>query len=153
MSAESKAVPSGAEMLELAMQGFQLYEQGLYSEAKAIFTRLSELDPNQGYFHTALGAVYLAEEDLERAGQHLNRALALDRRDTSALVNRGEVFLRLGKLLEATKDFARVVALDPESKDPLTLRARMLAAAALETIEEAWQAEQAEQGDEASATE
>ncbi len=57
----------------------------------------------------------------------------------AAWVNRGEVNLREGKILEAAQDFAEAVKLDPESKDPLTQRARVLAAAALETIEKSQQ--------------
>jgi hypothetical protein len=38
-------------------------------------------------------------------------------------------------VLEAAQDFMRAVELDPETKDPLTMRAKVLAAAALEAIE------------------
>ena len=50
---------------------------------------------------------------------------------------RGEVYLRQGKILEAARDFKRAVDLDPENRDPLTRRARLLAAAALQTLEAA----------------
>jgi tetratricopeptide (TPR) repeat protein len=125
------------EMLEMAMQGFRLYEQGKYKDAKVIFEGLCDLDPAEAYYRTALGAIFLAEEDLETALGHFNHSLVLNEKDSAALVNRGEVHLRLGNIVEAAQDFATAVELDPENKDPLTMRARLLAAAALETIEAA----------------
>jgi tetratricopeptide (TPR) repeat protein len=119
------------------MEAFQLYEQGLYEEARAIFEELSERDPAEAYYRTALGAICLAEDELDRAVEHFDEALRLNPGDAAALVNRGEVNLRLGNILEAAQDFARAVDLDPENKDPLTMRARLLAAAAIETIEAA----------------
>jgi tetratricopeptide (TPR) repeat protein len=128
---------TGPELLERAMEGFQLYEQGLYEDARAIFEQLSELDPAEAYYRTALGAICLAEDELDMALEHFDEALRLNPKDSAALVNRGEVNLRLGNILEAAQDFARAVDLDPENKDPLTMRARLLAAAAIETIEAA----------------
>jgi tetratricopeptide (TPR) repeat protein len=128
---------TGPEMLEMAMQGFRLYEQGKYKDAKVVFEGLCDLDPAEAYYRTALGAIFLAEEDLETALGHFNHSLTLNEKDSAALVNRGEVHLRLGNIVEAAQDFATAVELDPENKDPLTMRARLLAAAALETIEAA----------------
>jgi Flp pilus assembly protein TadD len=128
---------TGPEMLEMAMQGFRLYEAGKYKDALIVFEGLCELDPAEAYYRTALGAILLASEDLNGALKNFNKALTLNAKDTAALVNRGEVHLRLGNLVEAAHDFAKAVELDPENKDPLTMRARLLAAAALETIEAA----------------
>lgn len=126
---------SGPEMLEMAIVGFSMYEQGKYDEALVIFQGLNALDPHESYYLTALGAVYLAQEDLEYAMMCFNRAIQLNEKEIASYVNRGEVFLRQGKVLEAAQDFKKAVDLDPEGKDPLTHRARLLAAAALETIE------------------
>jgi tetratricopeptide (TPR) repeat protein len=135
--ANSDTVLSGPEMLEKAMQGFHAYELGMYEDARLLFQELAERDPLEGYYRTALGAIALAEDDLDSALAHFNEALRLNPEDTAALVNRGEVYLRLGSILEGAHDFARVVELDPENKDPLTSRARMLAAAALQSVEAA----------------
>lgn len=128
---------SGPEMLQMALIGFRMYEQGRYSEARTIFSGLIQLEPNEPYYYTALGAVFLAEEELEQARQYFDIAIALNSKEVAPLVNRGEVNLREGKILEAAEDFAKAVQLDPEFKDPLTQRARVLAAAALEMIEAA----------------
>ncbi len=128
---------SGPEMLEMAVIGFSLYEQGRYEDAKVIFQGLATLDPKEGYYRTALGAVYLAQEELDSAEACFNAAIELNDKELASYVNRGEVYLRKGKILEAAHDFKRAVELDPEGKDPLSQRARILAAAALETLEAA----------------
>jgi tetratricopeptide (TPR) repeat protein len=127
------------------MEGFELYEQGDYESARLIFEELSEKDPAEAYYRTALGAIFLAEDELEAALENFNLALTLNPKDSAALVNRGEVHLRLGNIVEAAQDFARAVDLDPENKDPLTMRARLLAAAALETVEAAQRSAHSEQ--------
>ena len=126
---------SGPEMLEMAVVGYEMYKQGKYNEAKTIFSGLIQLDPREAYYHTALGAVFLAQEELEIARTYFNYAIGLNPKEVAPYVNRGEVNLRDGKILEAAEDFAKAVQLDPEFKDPLTQRARVLAAAALEMIE------------------
>lgn len=126
---------SGPEMLEMAVTGFAMYEQGRYREAKVIFEGLAALDPKESYYRTALGAVYLAQDKLAEAHTEFDAALDLNDQDIAAYVNRGEVRLRKGLILEAATDFKNAVDLDPENKDPLSLRARALAAAALETLE------------------
>ena len=128
---------SGPEMLEMAVVGYEMYKQGKYNEARVIFEGLATLDPHEAYFATALGSVYLAEEKLEEAERCLDVALRLNPDDLGAHVNRGEVYLRRGKLMEAASDFKRVLELDPQQKDPLTARARVLALAAFEAIKEA----------------
>ncbi len=128
---------SGPEMLEMAVIGFSMYEQGRYEEAKVVFQGLVTLDPKEGYYRTALGAVYLAQEDLDQALLAFNDAITLNDKEIASYVNRGEVYLRQGKIIEAAHDFKRAVDLDPENKDPLSHRARILAAAALETLEQA----------------
>lgn len=126
---------SGPEMLEMAVTGFSMYEQGRYREAKVIFEGLAALDPKESYYRTALGAVFLAQDKLDDAVAEFDAAIKLNDKDIAAFVNRGEVRLRKGLILEAAEDFKRAVDLDPQNKDPLSLRARALAAAALETLE------------------
>lgn len=125
---------TGPEMLSLAMIGFQMYEQGKFDEAGTIFVGLNALDPKESYYVTALGAVHLAQDNLDAALTCFNLAIQLNDHEVASYVNRGEVFLRQGKIKEAAFDFKKAVELDPQGKDPLTARARVLAAAALEMI-------------------
>lgn len=128
---------SGPEMLQMALIGFRMYENGKYSEAETIFNGLIALDPREAYYYTALGAVYLAQDQFERAKHNFDTALVFNPKELAAYVNRGEVHLRMGNVMEAATDFKSAVDLDPSGKDPLVIRARVLAAAALELIENA----------------
>jgi tetratricopeptide (TPR) repeat protein len=125
---------SGPEMLEMAMIGFQMFEQGRYKDAKAIFEGLVCFDPKEAYYRTACGAVALATEDLDNALYCFTVAIQLSPKEIASYVNRGEVFLRQGKIVEAANDFKKAIDLDPKDKDPLTMRARLLSAAAIEAL-------------------
>ncbi|OJH39338.1 tetratricopeptide repeat protein [Cystobacter ferrugineus] len=125
------------DLLVNAMQAFLLYEQGRYDEARVLFEELAERDASEGYYRTALGAISLAMDGFDKALEYFNQALQLNPEDTAALINRGEVHLRLGNTLEAARDFSRVVELDPDNEDPLTERARVLADAAWQSAEDA----------------
>jgi len=127
---------TGPEMLGMAMVGFQFYEQGKFDEAMTIFQGLNSLDPKESYYVTAMGAVHLAKDDLDMAMICFNRAIDLNAKEVASYVNRGEVYLRQGKVQDAALDFKKAVDLDPQGKDPLTARARVLAGAALEMIRE-----------------
>jgi Flp pilus assembly protein TadD len=128
---------SGQDIIEFAEIGHAQYENGRYDEARVIFTGLIALVPQEPYFRTALGCVFMAQENLERAEEMFSEAVGLKADDLSALVNRGEARLRQGKLEEAALDFKAVVDFDPKRKSPFTLRAQALAAAAVETLEAA----------------
>lgn len=135
---------TGPELLQVAICGQQMFEQGKYEEAQVLFDGLCLLDDKEPYYPTALGAVYLKMDELDASQKCFDRAIELNAKELAAYVNRGEVFLRKGMVMEAAQDFNVAVELDPQGKDPLTTRARLLAAAALEIIEQA-QAKAAEE--------
>jgi tetratricopeptide (TPR) repeat protein len=128
---------TGPEMLEMAVTGYTMYEQGQYKQAKVIFDGLASLDPKEAYYRTALGAVHLAEGNLDEALRVLDEAVKLDGKDLAAFVNRGEAYLRKGDIIKAAQDFKKAITLDPTGKDPLTRRAKALSAAVLKSLETA----------------
>ena len=89
--------------------GYALAEQGRNQEAITIFEGLVALAPATVYFETALGALWLRENEPARALPHLNAALAADSEDLPARVNRGEVFLLLGNFDGARDDLKFVI--------------------------------------------
>jgi tetratricopeptide (TPR) repeat protein len=127
LSSSSRSNFSDADMLQMAMLGFRMYEQGKYTESKSIFSSLAKLEPTEAYYHAALGAVSLGQEEFEEACGFFDKAIKLNPKFIAPVVNRGEVNLRLGRLKEAAQDFAKALKLDPEFKDPLTQRAKLLA--------------------------
>jgi tetratricopeptide (TPR) repeat protein len=133
---EYHAIP-GAEMLEMAKMGFDMFEQGRFKEARTIFTGLSSLDSKEPYYRTALGTLDLAEEDLDGAMLNFTSAITLNPKEVAAYVNRGEVYLRQGKIQEATADFKKAIETENNPKGTLTMRARLLAAAVLQAVRQA----------------
>lgn len=125
---------SGEELLELAASGHAAFEAGRFAEARAIFRGLAALAPDEPYHRTALAAVALAEGDLETAERQLDEAIRLNEHEVAAYLNRGELYLRQGRVREATEALHRAIALSADDRDPLTLRARALAEAALEKL-------------------
>jgi len=84
--------------------GYALAKQGLNQEAIVIFEGLMVLAPATTYFDAALGALWLRENNPARALPHLNAALAVDSKDITSRINRGEVFLKLENYEEARAD-------------------------------------------------
>src|SRR4051794_30543742 len=63
LSLQELTAISPQEILQTAVYGFQLYEQGKYKDARVIFEGLKALNPKESYFQTALGAIHLAQEE------------------------------------------------------------------------------------------
>jgi predicted Zn-dependent protease len=135
MSLQELTAITTPEMLQMALIGFKMYEQGRYDEAKSIFMGLISLAPDEAYFQLALGSIHLAQDDLDGAERYFTTAIRKNPKEITSYVNRGEVYLRQGMLLEAAADLTTAVKLDPTGKDPLTHRARILAAAAVQAVQ------------------
>lgn len=132
---------TGPQMLYIAVQGFRMFEEGKLEQARLLFVALCQLDPKEAYYRTALGAVLVQMDDIEGARANFTKAIELNPGEIAAYVNRGECYLRDGKIAEAAEDFATAVQLEkklpPEDTQTRALvqRARVLAAAALEMLE------------------
>ncbi len=121
------------EMRIVADLGYALAQQGRDTEAIMIFEGLSALAPATSYFQSALGALRLRAGELSQALKHLDAALGADEREIAALINRGEVYMRLGNQAAAIKDLRAVLNLTnagPATSDssPFVIRARALLA-------------------------
>ncbi len=116
--------------------GYALAEQGRNQEAITIFEGLVALAPATVYFETALGALWLRENQPARALPHLNAALANDSTDIPARVNRGEVFMLLGNYDGARDDLKFVLRHKmPPDKQTLFNQCRTRANALLIAVE------------------
>jgi tetratricopeptide (TPR) repeat protein len=125
------------EMAAVASLGYTFYENGKLEEAKVIFEGLEAWNPNDGYTYSMLGAIYLLQNENEKAINALNEAIRLDPNNISAYVNRGEVLLKEGKLIEAAEDLKKAIELDKDEKDPSAMRARALVLATRDILKEA----------------
>src|SRR5262249_23793800 len=75
-------------------------------------------------FHCHLAACYYTRENYDLAMKHFERSLEINRSNVDALVGRGELQLRKGKIPEALADWKKAIDLDPEAKRASTKRAR-----------------------------
>jgi tetratricopeptide (TPR) repeat protein len=124
-----KALLQNEELYGIASRGRLLHENGRPEAAQRIFEGLTTLAPNEARFHTALGAVYQRQEDLMRARQEYDRALALDEQELAALCNRAEVLLLQGRIEAAAKDLQCIAGLDAKGQHGHSQRARGIALA------------------------
>ncbi|MDX2153452.1 MAG: tetratricopeptide repeat protein [Bryobacteraceae bacterium] len=116
-----------AEQIQaLAASAYTVYEQGRTAEAKEMFEGLVALDSTSYYGYAGLGAIALAEEDLQTAHANLAEAAKRNPKDATVQANLGEVLLRQGKGEEAAEAFRAALELDPQGKDPGANRARAI---------------------------
>jgi len=117
------------EIRIVAELGYGLAEQGRNEEAITIFEGLAALAPATAYFQSALGALKLRTGDLQSALIHLNAALKSDPTDLSALANKGEVLMLLGRREDAMSNLQGVLRLSQgNDSEALAVRARALLA-------------------------
>jgi tetratricopeptide (TPR) repeat protein len=122
------------QVAALLMVGHTLYSQGRFDDAKKIFEGLAALDSKNPYVNGILGAIYQKQEKYDIALARYSMALSLFPKDINSLSNRGEVWLKCGKLREAAEDFKAAIELDPDRKHPAANRARLLVALTAEAL-------------------
>jgi tetratricopeptide (TPR) repeat protein len=125
------------EAYGLAAHGYRYYKEAKYHDARTIFEGLVVCNPYDSYFHTMLGAVYQELDMAQEAMIEYTTAIDLDPNALHAHVNRARLNTEQGKLDEALADLERAVALDPDNRDPATVRARALASALAQAFAEA----------------
>ena len=135
----------------IAEFGYTMYQQGRYKDARTLFEGLVIGNPYDPYFHAMLGAIYTKLDMHEEAAQEFSIAIELDPEDINSYVNRGELLLQHGEFEYAMEDLKAAIDLDPDGKNPASLRARALAAATAAAIKELIERKEAE-GDDGAAT-
>ena len=124
-----------AQMAAVIATGHNFFTEGRLEEARKIFEGLAIIDSKYPYIHTMLGAIYQKMKQHDKALLRYTLALKLHPNDINALTNRGEIYLLLGKFLEAAGDLKRVLDLDPQNKNPVANRARLLSLLAAEALQ------------------
>ena len=127
---------SKPELDAIEVLGFELYQQGQFQQAEAIFNGLIALDERSYRGYAGMGALALADEKLEEAAGWLVQALELDARDPTVHANLGETWLKLGRFDQAAAEFEQALALDPEQRDLGANRARAILSGMKTMIEE-----------------
>ncbi|PIR25492.1 MAG: hypothetical protein COX62_04940 [Deltaproteobacteria bacterium CG_4_10_14_0_2_um_filter_43_8] len=114
------------ELINLAEVGFVKLSHGRLEEAEKIFRGLSVLDHRNAYFHAMLGSIHQRLERPVEAILEYSQALELNPHDISALVNRGEIYLRHKNYRKAAEDFKSAILHDMSGANLWANRARSL---------------------------
>jgi tetratricopeptide (TPR) repeat protein len=112
-----------------------LLSQGRYKESQMLLQGLVMIDPGNPYVHALLGSSLQHQNKIDEAIAHYSEAILLFPEDINSLTNRGELYLKSGKLNEAAADLAKAVELDTIGNHPSAIRARLLASMAASAIE------------------
>ncbi|HVS02008.1 MAG TPA: tetratricopeptide repeat protein [Thermoanaerobaculia bacterium] len=115
-------------ILALAVFARELVDQGRLDDAQTLLEGLVVLDPQNGYLHTCLGALYMQKGFHDSAIVEFRYALRQDPDDVAANTYLGELYLEAGDLDASVTYLERAVSLDPPGQDPYANRARTLAA-------------------------
>lgn len=115
-------------IMALAVFARELVDQGRLDDAQTLLEGLVVLEPQNGYLHTCLGALYMQKGFADAAKAELAYAVELDGDDIAANTYLGELLVDSGDLDRAVEYLRRAVELDPEARDPYANRARTLAA-------------------------
>lgn len=119
----------------LLMAGFRLYKAGRLRDARKFFKGLAMLDPPNAYVLGVLGSIDQKEKNFQAAIDRYSEALALYPGDPNLLANRGESYLKMGKLQNAAADLKKAIDLDRGKKHPASNRARLLVHAVQAALE------------------
>lgn len=114
---------------QVAEMGQVKLRHGRYKEARKIFEILTFIDHKNFYFHLALATAYQRLKLFIDAIYQYGEAIKYDPKNVNALVNRGEIYLRLKNYRKAAEDFREAILADQEGKDRFANRARSLVVA------------------------
>ena len=105
---------------------YTLFNEGRYQDTETLVEGLLVLNPDNAYLHSLLASTYHLQNKPDQAIREYTRAIELFPENISALVNRGELYLKQGMLAEAAKDLTRAAELDPKRENVSANRARLL---------------------------
>lgn len=123
------------ELFQLAETGYVKFKHGRVEEAERIYQALIVLDHRNAYFHSVMGAIHQKRQHPIEAILEFSRALQINVKDSSSLVNRGEIYLRHRNYRKAAEDFRSAILLDPTGRNLWANRARSLVIALKRQVE------------------
>jgi TolB-like protein/class 3 adenylate cyclase/Tfp pilus assembly protein PilF len=124
LNTAQKLQPNSPETL-LAQAYYQYWVLRDYDLAKATFDHVRELLPNRSDVPGALALIAQRQGHWDESVAYLEQTLALDPRNTGALVNAAETYAMLRQFPAALKTYDRVLDLVPNDPDTLAAKARI----------------------------
>ena len=115
---------SNERLYKYAATGHQMLQAGRTKVALQIFEGLVAASPHDTVFRAQLGAAYMTVDRVDDAFDEYDQALRFNSSNVDALVGRGEIHLRRGKVPEGLKDLSKAIEYDPGLRRKSTQRAR-----------------------------
>lgn len=110
---KKRAGDGAAALRDLFRQGVRLHQAGKISEARGIYLRILEADPDHPDATHLLGAIACQTGEYERARDLIAKALAIDPGNAEAHCNLGHALQELGRLEDAVSSYRRALAIEP----------------------------------------
>ena len=98
---------------EEVKNGFLLHQQGRIDEAKLIYKKTLEIDPNNLNSLQLLGLIFLEEGHLESSVELLQQALQINPNETNCLINLANALTRQAKYKEALEFYSKATKSNP----------------------------------------
>jgi tetratricopeptide (TPR) repeat protein len=93
--------------------GFLLHQQGKVEQAKIIYQKALEIDPQNFNALQLLGLVFLEQGDLERSVEFLQQAVQIKPSETICLMNLANAFFKLSQYSKALELYFKSSNIDP----------------------------------------
>jgi thioredoxin-like negative regulator of GroEL len=100
----------------LAQQGYELMKDGRLLDAQRIFDGLALLNPQNSYYHTALGNIKKALDLPAEALPHLEKAVQANPNDLAALMSLADSHLRQKDKAKALPRLLQILYVDTDKK-------------------------------------
>ena len=117
---------SDEELFAIASQGYFMFLQGKTEPARVLFEGLVAVDPRNGYYYRALGAIYWRLKETQKALKQFTYAIRVAPKDVSAYVNRAEVYIAQRQFHSARSDLREALKLAGYNDGALIRKARAM---------------------------
>ena len=119
---ELKTLPPFVSIQDLLVLGSAYYHMKQYEEAKNVYDKILNLNPNDPYTLNNQGAIYSKLGRYDEALADYNRSLELRPDDPNTIYNRGLAYYKLERYDEALPDYNRSLELRPDHPNALCNR-------------------------------
>ncbi len=111
----TKVVPQPKQSVIYQEKANRLLAEGKVDEAINIYTKVQDLDPDNGTVLLMLGVIYEDKGLLDRANDYFEHAERLSSQEIDFYNSRGMVYFQMGKLDKAVLDTKKALEIDPNS--------------------------------------
>lgn len=113
-----------AEITKEMNAGIDLLYRGRYTEAKAHFNKVIELDSSSAEAHLNLGNVYFNQQKYDQAMEEYNRAIHFDPKYGEAYKSRAQLWFVLGERNKSCVDYLKAEKLGVKNLSNYTRHCR-----------------------------